>query len=120
MRRTKALEQTQGEVGAAAGPLGERGLGQGRCEPWRGLGNVHDHVENSPPVKQAREELEGVAPSSPTPDAEVSTEDLDKLQAAYELYIGVLKPSEKSKAALDEVMPKASGMVSAGAKKSRP
>jgi hypothetical protein len=37
---------------------------------------------------------------------------LDKLQAAYDLYLAVLKPGAASKTALDEFMKKASGMVS--------
>ena len=43
-----------------------------------------------------------------TPGAVVSTADLDKLQAAYNLYLGAVRPSRRASAALDESMRKAS------------
>ena len=109
----KAVQLTQGEVSAAL----DRWVSVGWVKDVRDLGGTWEmfthHVENTPLVKQAREELVKAAAKFTTPGAVVSTADLDKLQAAYNLYLGVLKPSEKSKTALDEALRKASGMVGA-------
>jgi TP901 family phage tail tape measure protein len=109
----KAVQLTQGEVSAAL----DHWVSVGWVKDVRDLGGTWEmfthHVENTPLVKQAREELVKAAARFTTPGAVVSTDDLDKLQAAYNLYLGVLRPSEKSKTALDEALRKASGMVGA-------
>ncbi len=109
----KAVQLTQGEVSAAL----DHWVSVGWVKDVRDLGGTWEmfthHVENTPLVKQAREELVKAAAKFTTPGAVVSTDDLDKLQAAYNLYLGVLRPSEKSKTALDEALRKASGMVGA-------
>ena len=109
----KAVQLTQGEVNAAL----DRWVSVGWVKDVRDLGGIWEavthHVEGTPLVTQARTELLKAARKFTTPGEVVSEADLDKLKAAYDLYVSVLKPSEKSKTALDEALRKASGMTSA-------
>jgi TP901 family phage tail tape measure protein len=102
------VQQSQREVQSAL----DRWVDVGFVKDVRDLGGIWEtftgHVANTPVVKQAREELVRATLKFTAPDAKPLTEDLDRLQAAYDLYLAVLKPSAKSKAALDEFMRKAS------------
>ena len=94
----------------------DRWVSVGFVKDVRDLGGIWeqftDKVANTPVVKQAREELVRATLKFTAPNAQPLKEDLDKLQAAYDLYLAVLKPGAASKTALDEFMKKASGMVS--------
>jgi hypothetical protein len=106
------VQQSQGQVQSAL----DRWVSVGFVKDVRDLGGIWeqftDKVANTPVVKQAREELVRATLKFTAPNAQPLKEDLDKLQAAYDLYLAVLKPGAASKTALDEFMKKASGMVS--------
>ena len=106
------VQQSQGQVQSAL----DRWVSVGFVKDVRDLGGIWEqftgHVASTPVVKQAREELVRATLKFTAPNAQPLKEDLDKLQAAYDLYLAVLKPGAASKTALDEFMKKASGMVS--------
>jgi ribosomal protein S9 len=65
------------------------------------------------PIRDAIIALEEAINKFNAPGAKPGTEDLEKLQAAYKLYLDAVRPKAASKAALDEFMKLAEGAVAA-------
>jgi len=101
------IKKTQGEITKAM----ERWHAVGWVSDVEALGGIWEmfteKVQNTPIVKQAREEFQKASLKFTTPNAEPLVQDLAQLKRAYDLYVDVLKPSTASKAALDEFMTKA-------------
>ena len=108
-----ALEKSQEEIKAAL----DRWANVGWVKDLERFGGVwalaHDRLGRFTGIKEAIIALEKAIDKFNTPGAKISTEDLDTLQAAYDKYLAAVRPSAKSKAALDEFMKKASSAAEA-------
>ena len=67
-------------------------------------------------IKEAVIQLEDAINKFRTPGAEISTEDLDLLKTAQEKYLAAVRPSAKSRAALEEFIKTAEGVTEAANK----
>jgi hypothetical protein len=103
-----ALQRSQGEITAAL----DRWANVGWIKDLERFGGLwalaHDRLGRYTHIKEAVIQLEEAIGKFRTPGAKLVPADLDLLQAAYDKYLAAVRPSAKSKAALDEFMRKAS------------
>jgi TP901 family phage tail tape measure protein len=111
-----ALEKTRGEI---TGTL-DRWANVGWVKDLERFGGVwalaHDRLGRFTHIKEAVIQLEDAIGKFRTPGAKISTEDLDLLKTAQAKYLEAVRPSAKSRAALEEFIKTAEGVTEAANK----
>jgi len=102
-----SVEKSQGEIKASL----DQWASVGWVNDLQRFGGIwalaHDRLGRFTGIKEAVIQLEGAIDKFTAPGAKLVPADMDLLQAAYDKYLEAVRPSAKSKAALDEFMKKA-------------